>query len=1772
MHTEFEKKKLFTINQYEQEREYWIAHLSGEIIKAGFPVNNESHGPWSPKFETLDFRFPAPLFDRLMTIINHSDSRLNVTLVLGITLLLYKYTGNKDIIVGIPIEKQEIDGQFINTVLPIRSRIDDQRNVKEFLMQVKQTIIDAEKNQNYPIETIPFELGLPMTDGPFPLFDTAVLLRNIHDKRYLGNIKLNMLFSFLRTENALEGTIEYNAMVFDRLIVEQLVTHFLHVMQEAFFHVDMKLVDVPLLTEDEKKAMIFAFNKTDQDYPRDKMIHQLVEEQVERTPEHIAVESQGKRVTYRELNENANRLARVLREKGAVADTVTAILLDRSEDVPLAFLAVLKAGGAYLPIGNEYPEDRIDYILTDSRAKLRLMHRSRSEGKNSGLPVLYLDDATSFASGAENLEPVNTVNSLAYIIYTSGTTGRPKGVMIEHRGLVNYISWAARTYVGDEKNEKNETSNKVDFALYTSISFDLTVTSVFTPLVTGNTMIAYGGIDKKLYIDDVIDDNRVGVLKLTPSHLKLIRSKKVGNSSIKRLIVGGEELETELAREIYQNFDRKIDIYNEYGPTETVVGSMIYRFDPLTDTRHAVPIGVPIANTQIYILNEYLQPVPVGVAGELYIGGDGLARGYLFNPEMTEAKFVPDPFIPGRKMYKTGDLAVRLTDGMIEYKGRIDHQVKIRGYRVETGEIEVKIIDYLKTKTVQPGSVKIECVITDIKDEMGEKTLCAYICSETAFNIAELKDALGRELPDYMIPTYYVKLDEIPLASSGKVDRKSLPKPKLSLEEGYIAPRNGVEEKLVQVWSEVLDIETEKIGIDANFFEVGGHSLKATFLTAGIQRHFSVKLPLVKIFEKPTIRGQAELLKDAVREIFIAIDRVEEKEYYVLSSAQRRLYILQQMDPNAVAYNVSVIVELEGDIEKKKLEETFRQLADRHESLKTAIISVNGMPVQTIAQAFRIDIAYFDSDSPLRTEEAIRNFKRPFDLSQAPLMRVGLITIDRMRHVLMVELHHLITDGISQDLLVNDFMCLYKDIQLPGLKLQYKDYSEWQQRESFRESIRKQEAFWVTECEDEIPLLNLPVDYKRPLVQSVEGDTLRFEIGKDDTAALNAIAQRENATLFMVLLAVYQVFLSKICGQENIIVGTPIAGRRHADLEKIVGMFVNTLALRAVPSGEKTFNDFLDEVRTTTFNAFENQDYQFEELVDRIAIKRDLSRNPIFDTLFVLQNTFKPSGDALDKEFVGLKVKPYVYGNKTSKFDLSLIAFEHEGTLHFNFEYCTRIFKAETIVRFIACFKKVVETVIQDGNTRISEIEIISEAEREQVLYRFNDPASDYPSDKTIHQLFEEQVERTPDQNALSALSPTPRQLTYNELNAWSDQLAQELVEKGVQPNTIVAIRMERSIEMIVCILGILKAGGAYLPIDPQAPEDRVNYMLTDSGARLVLATEVTEDTEKGVIEVKKLRSSEGKKGPAGAHIGAPLQREIHVGADPRVCPSASFLPASGNRQPATSLAYIIYTSGSTGRPKGVPISHANLSPLLHWGYKELGLGSSDRALQNVSYYFDWSVWEIFIMLTTGGSLYPVPGELLLNPEACITFIRENGMTVLHATPSQYQYFMDTGQKLDTLNYLFLGAEKLAVDFLRRSFESVNDNCRVFNMYGPTEATIISAVLEIERGTESRFETLSSVPIGRGVGNTHLFVWDRYLNLCPVNVAGELYISGDGVSAGYLNNPELTAEKFTGSRWPVAGSFNPTPKNNRTPKNTNPKTKSFWSHLFSKRWAAGGID
>ncbi|MFJ8520731.1 amino acid adenylation domain-containing protein, partial [Lysinibacillus xylanilyticus] len=1039
--------------------------------------------------------------------------------------------------------------------------------------------------------------------------------------------------------------------------------------------------------------------------------------------------------------------------------------------------------------------------------------------------------------------------------------------------------------------------------------------------------------------------------------------------------------------------------------------------------------------------------------------------------ELTAEKFVENPFEPGKKMYRTGDLARWLPDGNIEFLGRIDSQVKIRGFRIELEEIKNRILQH---KEIKEATVEVK------ENKENEKYICAYVISEKDVKALNLRSYLRGNLPEYMVPSYFVQIGKMPLTQNGKINRRALPEPNINeILNEYEAPRNKIEKVLAEVWSEVLVIE--KIGINDNFFELGGHSLKATVLLSKIHKALNKDIQLKELFRLPTIKELSEFIENQKESIYSKIEKIKDEGKYEASSAQKRMYMLQQFDNNSVAYNKPVVFKLDGNVDKKQIEATFKKLIERHEALRTYFETDDDQIVQRIDNSYEFKLGVRPESGDIDT--IINNFIRPFDLSEAPLLRVALIE-SKEKTFLIIDMHHIISDGVSASILVKEFTELYNGKELAPLKLQYKDFSEWQNKFLQSEEAKKQEEYWLNIFKDEIPVLNIPTNYERPAIKSFEGSNVSFEVDEKTTEQLKKLTKETGTTMHMVLLSAFNILLSKYSGQEDIVIGVPIAGRPHADVQNIMGMFVNTLALRNKPEGNKRYLDFLKEVKENSLSAYENQDYSLEVLVEKLNIVRDTSRNPLFDVVFNMNDIASDNINDVD----GLILKKCYEEKNTAKFDLTLSATQSAKTLNFNIEYCSKIFNKETIKRIGKHFTKICENVASNTNKELNEIDLLTEEEKYQILHDFNNTIEEYPKEKTIQQLFEEQVEKTPDNIAVVFEN---KKLTYRELNERANRLASELRSKGVKADTIVGIMVDRSLEMIIGIMGVLKSGGAYLPIDPRYPTERIDYMLKDSRSEILLS-------EPNLLE---------KVNFEGQIIDL-FNNDLLYGESKNLEKINDF----------RDLAYVIYTSGSTGMPKGVMIEHKQVNNFIYGIIKETEMNSYKNILCITSVCFDIFGLETLVPLTNGLRVIIASSEDSDNPERLGKIIDENDIEVMQSTPSRFKILLENEnfqKHTENLKLVLIGGEEVTSSVFKKWYR--NNKTKIYNVYGPTETTIWSTIKLLEQGEK--------ITIGRPISNTQVYILNKNKQM-PIEVEGELCISGDGVARGYLNNPELTVEKF----------------------------------------------
>jgi len=1731
--------------EIKKQEQYWLKELKGELPVLNLPTDFPRPPVRSDEGKTIPFELDREETEGLKEMARREGTTLFILLLSIYNVMLSKICNQDDILVGTPVQGRRhadlhgIIGFFVNT-LALRNHVPGRLNFKMFLDNVKERTLNAFNNQDYQFENLVEEIEPERDMSRNPIFGVMFFLdeniwkeANRNSEKELAGIrvkpypytdktaKFDINLRGVERDEKINFLLEYGTKLFEEETVNRLIGYFKKIIKEVLEDPEKRISKLELTPEEEKNRLLYDLNKTKAKYREHADIPQLFDEQAEKSPHWIAVlgstlNRDKIQLSYRGLNQLIRQMAKELQSNGIGPDTIAAVMVERSVEMMVALLGILKAGGAYLPIEPNYPQERVKYLLTDSRARLLLT--GTAVGKTIEIPEVLIPELIERIKASAGKEyPYNLLKPasgrLCYIIYTSGSTGKPKGVMVEHKSAVNILTALQKEY---------PLKRTGTYLLKTSYLFDVSVTELFGFFWEGGKLaiLDRGGEKDPQTIIDTIENWRITHINFVPSmfnaFLEVLNPQNITKLSCLRYIfLAGEVLVPGLVKK-FRHWDQRIKLENIYGPTEGTIYATKYSLTQWGGNG-SIPIGKPLDNIRIYILDKFGTVQPIGVAGEICIAGTGVARGYLNRPQLTSEKFIIDRWTESEgRLYRTGDVGRRLADGNIECRGRIDNQIKIRGFRVELGEIENQLLKHEEVKAV---TVRIR------EDESGDKNLTAYFVSKITLPVVRLREFLLNELPDYMIPAYFMQLERIPFTPSGKVDTRALPEPELKRSNRYKAPRNIIESRLVEIWSRLLARDDAhynrlktSLGIDDNFFRMGGHSLKVTMLASRIQKEFQVDVSMPELFKHPHIRGIAAIIKQAPAANFnyISLQPVEKRDYYPLSSVQRRLFILQQLDEKlGTAYNLPSLWQLHGEIDERKFRIVLQRLIDRHESLRTCFLVVNDEPVQRIKEktiAAQWTRTETQPDKP-QMETEIMQFIQPFDLSRAPLLRINLIKIHNRKYILMVDMHHIVSDGVSMGTFVREFIQSYSNREMPHLKLQYKDYVQMYRRQGMKTLIQQPESYWLSQLKGELPVLQLPSDHPRPKISNFAGHHLDFALTQEQTAALKSMALQQEVTLFMLLLSIYNVFLAKLSGQEDIIVGTPVAGRRHSDLTGIIGMFVNTLVLRNYPVIGKNFDTFLNEVKSNTVEAFENQDYPYEDLVERMNVERDTGRNPLFDVMLVLQN-MEPVTAAVP----GLDLKPYPYERRISKFDLTLTAMEVGKQLTFSMEYSINCFETETIRRWIDGFKKIIITLSEKKDIRISDLEIISEKEKRQILYEFNGTQAVYPRNKTLRQQFLEQVEKTPDHIALLNMGSgrnhkTAGQFSYGRLKERIGRVARVLIQSGVKPDTVVGIMTERSLEMIIGIFAIIKASGAYLPINASTPPERVRYQLADSNAKILLTGRDNRFKEPTVAEIIDLKRLCEKRFPDAA------QKKCRY-------PSVPFQIESGN------LAYVIYTSGSTGKPKGVLVNHRPLMNRLNWMQKEYRLDTNDTLVQKTPYTFDVSVWEIFWWAITGARLCLLPPGGEKDPGIITEAIVKNRITVIHFVPSMLNVFLDYLRENGDLNAMIslrrviASGEVLTLHQVIRFndvFSRQGKEIRLSNLYGPTEATIDVSHFPCPLSGEP---VPQQIPIGKPIDNLFLYVVDKSFRLQPPGITGELCIAGEGLARGYLNRPELTAEKF----------------------------------------------
>ncbi|MCR8842476.1 amino acid adenylation domain-containing protein [Paenibacillus sp. SC116] len=1285
----------FETDSFKQQEQYWLDKLSGELPVLALPTDYPR--PAIQSFEGSNFEFETnqSLTEKVFKVTAQEDITLNMLLLTAYNVLLYKYTGQEDIIVGSPIagrrhaDLEGIIGMFVNT-LAMRNHPQGTKTFRTFLDEVKETAIDAIDNQDYQFEDLIEKLDVRRDQSRNPLFDTMFVLQNMHSgdadtgslkfEPYLLGSKvskfdLNMTAS--NDEEKIHFSLEYCTKLFKEETIIRLSQHYLNILEQVVHNLHLKLDAIDMLSSDEKSTLLHRFNETEMDYEHRKTIHELFTEQVNQAPDQIALVFENTQLTYRELHEKSNHLAIELRRRGVGRDQVVGLLVDRSLEMIIGLMGILKAGAAYLPIDPKYPAERIEYMLEDSRARLLITQGDLISDIQFHGETFDIRQLEECFEGTDLLLNTSTPSDVAYILYTSGSTGKPKGVMIEHKAVNNFIHGITQAI--------DFATNKTVLCL-TTISFDIFVLETLLPLTRGLKVVIANEkeqVDPKL-LGQVIVNNRVEMLQTTPSRLQLLVSDSTGIEALQHLnvvMVGGEPFPETLLNMLKRLLGLRI--YNMYGPTETTVWSAVKE---LTN-EDQISIGQPISNTRFYILDKNNQLQPVGIPGELCIAGESLARGYWNQPELTAEKFVPNPFEADTRMYRTGDMARWLADGNVDFIGRADNQVKIRGYRIEPSEIESYMLQYEPIK---------EAIVLAREDASGTKYLGAYYTASEDVTAASIRSYLSQSLPDYMIPSFFMQLVQMPLTPNGKLDRKQLPMfdGQLSTTTEYAPPRNKTEEKLVQIWQELLGIE--QVGVNDNFFELGGHSLKAALFIARVNKEFGFHIQLREIFQQPTIRHIAVILETRIGDSQLSIAAVEARTYYPVPQAVQEVLRHSLSRETNTLYNKTLITLIKGPLDRAQLEKSLASLIQRHGILRTSFEIVDGVYVQKVHEEVQFSIIDL---IPADIEAMIHTFVRPFQTDQAPLIRVGLAELAPESFVLMLDMHQTMTDGTSGNILIREMMALYANLELEPLSIQYKDYSVWLAEQTVSENRKKQEQYWLDVFADQVPVLDFPTDFARQEIQQLEGHRFKFDLDKKLVNQVKQFSTSAGVTLFMTLFAGYNMLMYKYTNKEDVVVGTSVACRPHSELQKVIGSFTNSLAMRNYPKSELSVMEFLQNVKENTLAAFEHQDYRYADLVDKLGLRDDLSGNPLYRTMFVLHNMEISEAKMGDMTFT-----PYEQETCYTKYDFIWHAHESQDEIKIDLMYSSTLFKQETIHQLADDFIFLLSMMTQHPSAKLKEI------------------------------------------------------------------------------------------------------------------------------------------------------------------------------------------------------------------------------------------------------------------------------------------------------------------------------------------------------------------------------------------------------------------------------------------------------------------------------------
>ncbi len=1627
---------------------------------------------------------------------------------------LYRLTGMQDVVIGFPVTarstvERSIPG-MVTTTLPIRLSVQPNMSLMSLMEQTTQEIRHTLKHQRYPGEVLRRDLALAPHQRLFDVIINIVPFN--HDVSFGGHLSTlhtietgpveDLSVRIYPQSNNQNLRIDFNANPACYTSAE-LIAHqrrFLRFLERLATNPNQSINEIDLLDAAERQQLLIEWNATASPYPEHDCLHQLFEAQVERTPDAVALIREEQSISYAQLNAQANRLAHYLQGLGVQPDNCVALYAQPSLEMVVGMLAILKAGGAYVPLDPNYPIERLTEMVADSAPvallSIGVPHAAVTACLGKDVPVIDLQaDAARWQYASKQNPQVFGLHAkhLTYVIYTSGSTGRPKGVMVTHQGVVNLVTAMA---------ERLELSSQDRMLQFASLSFDVSVEEVFVTLTRGAALVlrtdAWLAGAQQFW--SLCDANQISVMDVPVQFWAQLAQEQVpAAQSVRAILIGGDALSASARQAWFGGTGYRPRLLNVYGPTETTISSTVHEVTA-DDNRWRI-IGRPIANTRLYVLDEAMRLVPLGEIGELYIGGAGVARGYLNRPELTAERFLPDTFSDQADawMYKTGDLVRYLPDGNLEFLGRNDHQVKIRGFRVEPGEIETCLTESPQVR---------EAVVLAL-EEGSAKRLIAYVVAEPDEQLVHsLRAHLAARLPEYMVPAAFVRLNELPLTPNGKLDRRALPAPndEAFARQAYEAPQGEIEATLANIWAELLGIE--RVSRHDNFFALGGHSLLAVRLMNRVAAVGS-ELPLSVLFAAPNLAAFAAAVSECLaqaKNFLPAIKPLPRDGALPLSFAQQRLWFLAQFDGVSDIYHISLAFRLKGKLDRAAWQHALNTLFARHEALRSRFTTIDGQPkVQLLSPELELPLHWHDlRGSPDAHEQLERlNAKEaqaPFNLEKGPLIRARLIQLKDDEHVFLLTQHHIVSDGWSIEVLVRELSALYaaylagKPNPLPPLAIQYPDYAAWQRQWLSGERLQTQSSYWRTALANAPVLIDLPSDRPRPPRQSFAGARVPIRLNAQMTRALKQLSQKHGVTLFMTLLAAWGAVLSRLSGQDDMVIGIPSANRGHPEIESLIGFFVNTLALRIDLAGAPNTVKLLERIQHSTLSAQAHQDLPFEQVVEIVQPPRKLDHTPLFQVMFAWQNH-----EASVWCLPALEVTPVTLNREiTVKFDLELGLQEIGDEIIGELLYATSLFDHQTIERQVGYLHTMLQAMTDDATRSITQIDLLAPAERALLLQTWNETTAPYPVHLCLHQLFEAQVERTPD---AVALIREEQSISYAELNTQANRLAHYLRELGIQPDSHVALYAQPSLQMVVGILAILKAGGVYVPLDPNYPAERLTDMVADSAPVAVLSI--------GTPDAAVTWCLDNNVPTVDLQADAALWR---YGSDENPHPLGLN---------AKHLAYVIYTSGSTGLPKGVMVTHQGVVNLVAAIADRLELSAQDRVLQFASLSFDVSIGEVFTTLTRGAALVLRTEAWLAGAQQFWSLCEANQISVMDL-PVQFwsQLAQEQVPAAQSVRVIIIGGDALSASARQAWFNGTGYRPRILNIYGPTETTIGSTVHEVT-ADDNRWRL-----IGKPIANTYLYVLDAARQLTPLGAVGELYIGGVGVARGYLNRPELTTERF----------------------------------------------